>query len=86
MYTNYRNKLKTLLRKAEVSYYRNQLNSFAGDLRQTWKLLNNLLNKNGINYFTDTITSEDGSIITDHCKIVEQFNDFFINIGDKLAA
>ena len=51
MYTDYRNKLKSLLRKAEVSYYRNKLNSFAGDLRQTWKLLNNLLNKNGTNYF-----------------------------------
>ena len=37
-------------------------------------------------FFTDTFTSEDGSIITDRCKIVEQFNDFFINIGDKLAA
>ena len=51
IYTDYRNKLKSLLRKAEVTYYKNQLNSFAGDLRQTWKLLNKVLNKNGIQLF-----------------------------------
>ena len=46
IHTDYRNKLKSLLRKAEVSYYKNQLNSSAGDLRQTWKLLNKILNTN----------------------------------------
>jgi hypothetical protein len=86
IYTDYRNKLKSLLRKAETSYYKNQLDFFAGDLRQTWKLLNKVLNKNGNNCFTDTFMKEDGSIITDHREIVEHFNDFFINIGDKLSS
>ena len=45
-YIAYRNKLNTLLRMTERNYYRNKLNSFAGDLCQTWKLLNEILNKN----------------------------------------
>ena len=85
IYIAYRNKLTTLLRKAEARYYSNQLNSFAGDLRQTWKLLNNILNKsNGIS-FIEAFTSDDGSVVTDQSQIVQHFNDYFVNIGNKLA-
>jgi len=44
-YTKYRNKLKSILSKAKIAYYHEQLRIRAGSMRLTWKLLNNLLNK-----------------------------------------
>ena len=85
-YIAYRNKLNTLLRVTERDYYRNKLNSFAGDLCQTWKLLNEILNKNKTIFSTDKFIKDDGTIVTNPCDIVECFNDFFVNVGDRLAS
>ena len=85
-YIAYRNKLNTLLRMAERNYYRNKLNSFAGDLCQTWKLLNEILNKNKTTFVSNKFIKDDGSIVTNPDDIVECFNDFFVNIGNKLAS
>ena len=54
----------------ESDYYRNKLNSFAGDLCQTWKLLNEILNKNKTIFSTDKFIKDDGTIVTNPCDIV----------------
>ena len=83
-YIRYRNKLKSILRKAEKDYYGNKFKQFQGNLTKTWKLLGNILNKNKPSSII-TEFLKDGSLITDPQEIAEHFNDFFVNIGEKLA-
>ena len=45
-YVTYKNKLQILLTKAKKSYYDNEFKSYNGNLKLTWKLLRNLMNKN----------------------------------------
>ena len=44
-FTNYRNKLKSLLDKAEKFHYFELFNKMSGNIKETWKLLNSALNK-----------------------------------------
>ena len=84
-YTVYRNKLKSLLRKAEKKYYINKFNVCARDIRKTWDLIGAALNQkkpeNTINCFT-----VDGVQIDNKVEIVEKFNNYFTNIGSNLAS
>jgi hypothetical protein len=74
----------SILIKAEKDFYRIKFQQFQGNLTQTWKLIEIVLNKNKqIDNVKEFV--KDGSIITDPYAIVEHFNDFFTNIGEKLA-
>lgn len=77
--------MRKLLNVTEKTYYYNKSKSLTGDLRNTWKLLNNLTGKvqreNIVNSFT-----VDGVIITNNAEIVEKLNEYFVDVGSRLAA
>src|ERR1043165_1074748 len=84
-YTRYRNKLKVLLHKAEIDHYRLRFKLFERNLSQTWKLIGSILNK----YKTDISPHSfvvGNSKSSDLSVIVEHFNNYFVNIGNDLAA
>jgi hypothetical protein len=85
-YIAYRNKLKILLRKTEKNFYCDKFKSLSGNIKETWKLLNLVLNNN--NRISDVLSSfrVDGVDIVDKKLIVEKFNDYFVNIGNTLAS
>ena len=84
-YTVYRDKLKCLLRKAEKDYYSNKFKSISGNIKGTWKLLNSILNTNQGSEIVNSFTENEVDI-TDKHEIVEKFNDYFVNIGCRLAS
>jgi len=84
-YTAYREKLKTFLRIAEKNYYSNKFTSISGNIKETWKLLGKILNKNEGSKIVDCFT-DNGVEITDKNEIVNKFNDYFVNIGCRLAS
>ena len=54
-------------------------------MKETWKTLNNLLGRNKQTKLPDFFKDPDGNKITGSNKIANNFNDFFTNIGTKLA-
>ena len=54
-------------------------------MRLTWKLLSSLTCKSQPTSLLDSFTV-DGVNVTDKCITVEKFNEYFVNIGAKLAA
>ena len=55
------------------------------DPKKMWKLINLLLGKNAkSNYVNELFV--DGMSVSDPKSVAEQLNDYFINIGSKLAA
>ena len=85
-FTTYRNKLKTLLEKAAKEFYAHKLNECHGNLKKTWKIINNLMTKSDHDNSSDSIEfNYNNSPITDKKIIGEKFNDYFIDIGKNLA-
>ena len=84
-YREYRNKLTSVIRTAKYNYFKNSFRNCISDTRQTWKLIKRLL---GQQKFTPMIKRflVEGREITDSSEIAEEFNNYFVNIADKLDA
>ena len=78
-YKTLNNQLNKLLRSAKRNHYSNQLEKEKKNIKNTWKILNNVSNKDHkISRNTDNLNRQ---IINNPNQIPEHFNDFFINIG-----
>lgn len=84
-YLSYRSKLKKVLRKAEQKYYSDKFKQFSGNIRETWRLIGSVLNTNPQG---DTVNflNINGATITNKQEIVENFNEYFVSIGSRLAS
>jgi len=83
-YKSYRNKLNTLLQKAEKAYYREKFDTFKTNIKHTWKLIRNILNRNRNEVLSDSFKINNSDVY-DKSIIVEKFNEYFTNIGPSLA-
>src|SRR5437867_6954625 len=84
-FIKYKNILKQALRQQEKTYYDKQFQLRANDIRSTWKLINCLLNKNK-NTTMSKLFKVNNSTTSDPNAIVKAFNEYFIEIGPRLAA
>ena len=85
-YKAYKNKLLSIIRYRKKQYFESLLDANKTDARETWKILNKLLNRNAnSNRIPDTFLDKD-KIYKDPQSIAKGFNNFFANIGPNLAA
>ena len=85
VYKQYRNKLHSLIRKAEREHYYNLLLVNKNNLKKTWGIMKNVINKKKQSLKPDYFLHNSNKI-TDKKEIATRFNDFFINIGNSLAS
>ena len=84
-YIKYRNKLKSIIKKAQKTFYHDQFKSFSGNLKQTWKLLGKIVKNQSPKEAINSLSSN-GIKICDKKEIANQLNEYFVNIGSQLAA
>ena len=72
------------LRSLKSEYYCKKIKENQGDMKGTWKILKQAMNKEAKQTDTDKILVNDEEI-TDKQEISEWFNDHFVTIGEKLA-
>jgi len=77
--------IKKCIRFLKREYYKACFHKFKDDIRNTWKTINDILNKSKKKKtFTDTFHDEE-DIITDKLEIANKFNKFFTTVGPNLA-
>ena len=79
--------MTTIIRLLQKKYYADKFDSLKGNIKGTWKMINNILHENScpaVNSFVTEILSGE-NIRHDSKEIVSKFNDFFVNIGPDLA-
>jgi Reverse transcriptase (RNA-dependent DNA polymerase)/Endonuclease-reverse transcriptase len=84
IFVKYRNKLKSIIKKAEKDFYGQKLDELKGNVKETWKVLNSLLKKS-----PDILAKSfqiDNTAVTDPLAIADSFNTFFATIGSSLAS
>jgi len=84
-YRKYKNLLTKLLRVAERKYYAEKLESNKANLKNTWKILRDLIKKKRSSRCQVEFNVGD-NVINDPKQIVEEFNKFFVQIGSSLAS
>ena len=85
-YKIYSNKLTKIKATAKKLHYENELKKHANNPKKTWELLRTLLPGNNSKSATlPEFVNLNGNKITDPHVIVEEFNEFFSNVGKNLA-
>ena len=84
-YKRYRNKLNFTLKYAEKKHYTDLLNSNKDNIKKTWQIMKNIVNRNKTRKVHNKFKMGDGSIISVGTLISNKFNGFFTNIGPNLA-
>ena len=81
----YRNKLNHLLRISKRMCYNDFFNNNINNMKNTWKGIRQLINLNPKSFHAPTKIIKDNIELVDGKSIADDFNDFFANIGSKLA-
>ena len=84
-YQHLRNKVKYRIRTAMANYYSNRFQEHQGDIKNTWKILKEIINKDN-NKSTDIdCVIYNGETISDNQRLPETFNEHFIRLVRSLA-
>ena len=84
-YKTYKNKLTSILRKCEKIYNTKRLELNKGNLKETWKLLNSIINTKKKTMQVGNEFENKGESITGDEHIANWFNNYFVNVGPSLA-
>ena len=85
-YKIYRNLLNRLIEQA-VDYYHNVLKDNKNNFKKVWNIVNELVyNKKQKNSVPTKLVTDTGCTITDSQAIAEEFNEFFVSVGKRMAA
>ena len=84
-YKQTRNKVKKLLREAELSYWKQEF-AKAETSKDFWKVVNKAQGKIKSKVIGRTIVNKDGDIMTSDKGKAESINEYFTSIGQELAS
>ena len=84
-YKYYRNRLNKLRNILKRRYYEQKFDTAKSDIKQTWKLVNEVISRKKKDTVSSTEFKKDNERITDKREIVNRFNEYFVNVGANLA-
>ena len=84
-FNTYRNKLTSLLRISKRWYINNKLEACKNNMKETWRLLNGLINKKQTKYNYPTQFKCSYSKDSDYYTIPNKFGTLFSKLGQNLA-
>ena len=84
IYKRYRKTLNQTLEFAEKEHYDYLLNMHKSNLKKSWQVIKEILNKKKTNSISDRFLINDQLVTYKH-QIASNFNDYFTNIGSTLA-
>ena len=84
-YKKYKNKLTSILRNCERSYYSDLLEKHKSDVKETWCVLNTIIKRNNRVSSYPEVFIHNNKKITKKFDIANGFNTFFTNVGPNLA-
>jgi hypothetical protein len=83
-YTRFKNKLSHILKMAERNNYQDSLNLSKNNLRKSWMIIKDIINKNKKKKQKTPKITINGKLCDNPQLIANSFNHFFTNIGNTL--
>ena len=76
-YTQIRSRVNKLNLDLKREFFTKKISSYAGDVKDSWKVINQVLNKKSKTTHVSSLNVE-GRTILDNAAIAESMNDFFL--------
>uniref|UniRef100_A0A3B3B6W1 Reverse transcriptase domain-containing protein n=1 Tax=Oryzias melastigma TaxID=30732 RepID=A0A3B3B6W1_ORYME len=84
-YKTYKNRLTTIMRRAEKDYYKNKLEKNKHNNKGIWKTLKEVSNRHSQDKRIPEYFVHEGKVINDQTQIANEFNSFFVNVGTNIV-
>ena len=84
-YRHLRNKVNSLNTRLKRAYFSKKISASESSLKETWKIINQLINRRSKTTNISSLTVEDKRT-TKNNEMTDTMNDFFCNIGEKLRS
>merc|ERR1712240_849706 len=84
IYTDFRNSLNTQIRNAKSEYYTNKFNENEGNVKETWKTINNTIKTKKKSKEVINLSKHD--IPIENKDVPNSFNNYFTGIANQLSA
>jgi hypothetical protein len=81
----YNSIIKKIIREAKSKYYNSQFTKYKTDIRKTWKTISEIIQNSRGKHSVIKELLINGTKTSDLTKIVEKFNEFFVNVGPDLS-
>jgi len=86
IFKTYKNKLQTLIRKSKRRHYFLKFENTKNNMRETWKTINSIIGSGKKQSSQSKFKDELGNFVSNPQDISNRFNNFFVDIGPKLAS
>jgi len=84
-YSKFKGQLRSVLRRAERSHYDDLFSRHKTNLRKSWNIIKDVINKKQHNNDKHYTLQLDGHETSDPFLVSESFNKYFVNVGPSLA-
>lgn len=85
-YNQYRNKLHKIIKKSKKDYCERTISQQKNTSKALWDCVNDACNKTKLKTKIDKIELENGDTTTDAFEIANKFNEYYSQLGQKLAS
>ena len=85
-YKKYKNRLNHLLKIPKRNHYDDKFENAKGNLKQTWKILNEIINKRKTRSKMPSTFIHNNQEISDPFRIANKFCEYFTNVGPSFAS
>ena len=83
--STYNKILKKAIKNAKILYYKNQFNKYRNNIKQTWKIINGVINKSHEKSPFSEYFLINNQKVKNKKSIADSFNKFYTDLGSKLA-
>lgn len=86
-YKDFKKLFETIKKKSKVNYYNQQITKYKNNAKKTWEIMKEIIGKTKIitDSFPKEIVLENNEVVSNKKRIADEFNNFFVSIGPKLA-
>ena len=81
----YRDLINKLKRRSMTLHYKNYFAQHLNNSKKTWTGINTILCRKSKSRMSDIFLNSNGKLFTDQKTVSKMFNNYFINVADKLA-
>ena len=85
LYKNFCNTYSRILKASKKIYFQNQLIKHQSDCKKTWEILRKAINNSNKSSNSIQTIIHNGVSIDDSYTMAEKFNEFFVNIAQKIV-
>ena len=86
LYKKFRNRVTNEIKESKARYFHNYFSTNSQNMKKLWSGIKTIIShKSSSSFSVNKIQDKNGNVTSDHCKISNIFNNFYVNVADDIT-